>query len=130
MFRSIGTFQYGPGIRAVLWVDQELADYYRRLIPKYHYAQKPMYPAHITVVRTAKETPTKMDAWGKYEGEQIEFDYQDEVLNDGTYFYLRVKSERLGDIREELGLPRYRFGDLGADMKCYHVTVANMKGNK
>src|SRR6516162_327375 len=128
MFESEGKLQYGPGIRLVAWVDQSVADYYRKMIPKYHYVQPQMYKAHITIVRTGKETPTNMDAWGKHEGEIVPFRYDTQIRTDGTYWYLNAYSERIGEIREELGLPRFRFGDLGADRQSYHITIANNKG--
>lgn len=127
MFTTTGILQYGPGLRAVVWADQGIADLYRSLIPKYYYAAPQMYPAHITVVRLKKESAKNMDVWSKYEGEVIPFQYENEIRFDGTYFYLNVQSDRIGDIREELGLPRFRFGDLGADNCCYHITIGNVK---
>lgn len=129
VFNSKGILRYGPGIRAIVEVDQGIADLYRKLIPKYNYVQPQMYSAHITVVRTAKETPKNMGVWGKYEGEEIPFTYDNHVYNDATYWYLNVQSDRIGDIREELGLPRFRFGELGADRKSYHITIGNVKNN-
>jgi hypothetical protein len=127
LFNSKGILRYGPGIRAIVEVDQGVADFYRKLIPKYNYVQPQMYPAHITVVRTAKENPKNMNVWGKYEGEEIPFSYDNYVYNNRTYWYLNVQSDRIGDIREELGLPRFRFGELGADRRGYHITIGNVK---
>jgi len=127
MWDSEGRLEYGPGLRAVVWVEQNISDLYRKLIPKYYYAQPQLYPAHITVVRLRLETAKNMEVWNKYNGELIPFSYDSSIRFDGTYFYLNVQSERIGDIREELGLPRFRFGDLGADKRCYHVTIANVK---
>jgi len=130
VFNSKGILRYGPGIRAIVEVDQGISDFYRKLIPKYNYVQSQMYAAHITVVRTGKETPTNMSAWGKYEGQEIPFTYDNQVYSDKTYWYLNVQSDRIGDIREELGLPRFRLGELGADRKSYHITIANSKNNQ
>lgn len=130
MFATSGILQYGPGMRAVVWADQGIADLYRKLIPKYYYAQPQMYPAHITVVRLRKENAKNLDAWSKYQGEEVSFSYNNEICYDGTYFYLNVQSDRIGDIREELGLSRFRFGDLGADRRCYHITIGNTKHEK
>ncbi len=124
---SKGVLKYGPGIRAVVMVDQGISDLYRKLCPKYLYVQPPMYPAHITVVRTDREVPKNMDFWNKYEDEVIPFSYERRVYSDNTYVYLRVTSDRIGDIREELGLPRYRFGELGSDRGGYHITIGNFK---
>lgn len=127
MFATSGILQYGPGMRAVVWADQGIADLYRALIPKYYYADKQMYPAHITVVRLKLENVKNLDVWNRYQGESVPFQYDNEIRFDGTYFYLNVQSDRIGDIREELGLPRFRFGDLGADKRCYHITIGNCK---
>lgn len=127
MWDSEGRLEYGPGLRAVVWVEQDISDLYRKLIPKYYYAQPQLYPSHITVVRLRLETAKNMEVWNKYNGELVPFSYDSSIRFDGTYFYLNVQSERIGDIREELGLPRFRFGELGADKRCYHVTIANVK---
>lgn len=129
MFKSNGILQYGPGIRAVIWVDQGIAEYYRKMIPKYYYVQPQMYKAHITVVRTNKENPT-IAVWNKYNGEEISFKYDNQIRTDGTYWYLNAYSEKIGDIREELGLPRFRFGELGAERSSYHITIGNVKHQK
>lgn len=130
MYEADGILQYGPGGRAVVWIDQGINDFYRKLIPKYCYPQPQMYPAHITVVRIKKESPKNMDVWGKYEGEVIQYSYDPTIRFDGTYFYLNAYSERIGDIREELGLPRFRFGELGSDKCSYHTSIANVKNQK
>lgn len=130
MFEAEGSLQYGPGRRAVVWIDQGISDFYRSLIPKYCYAQPQLYPAHITVVRIKLETPTNMDAWGKYEGEVVKYYYDTNIRFDGTYFYLNTYSDRIGEIREELGLPRFRFGELGTDRGSYHTSIANVKNQK
>lgn len=127
MIASNGKLQYGPGLRAVVWVDPAIAKLYLKLIPKYYYPQPQMYPAHITVVRLNLEVIKNMAVWNKYEGESVPFSYDNKINFDGTYFYLNVQSERIGEIREELGLPRFRFSDLGADKQCYHITIANVK---
>jgi hypothetical protein len=123
--KSNGILSYGPGIRAAVAVDEEISKYYRRLIPKYYTVQPQLYSAHITVVRTGLETPTNMEFWDKYAGEVIEFDYSNVVCTDGRYYYLQAWSERIGDIREELGLRRFRFNDL--EDSSYHITIGNCK---
>jgi len=127
MWENEGRLEYGPGLKAVIWADQGISDLYRKLIPKYYYAKPQLYPAHITVVRLGRETAKNMKVWNRYNGELVPFSYDSTVNFDGIYFYLNVQSERIGDIREELGLPRFRFGDLGAQKRCYHLTVANVK---
>lgn len=98
---------------------QDFINYYFSLIPFYERAQRQRYEAHITVVRVF-ESPN-LDLWGKYEGEIIPFEYLPLIKFDGTYYYLDAYSNRVGDIREELGLPRFRMND------SYHITIGNIK---
>ena len=121
MIKSHGVLQYGPDIRSAVIIDQQIAAYYLNLVPKYYSAQPQMYPAHITVVRFGIEIPQNMSAWGKYSGSIIEFEYVPQVEMSRVYFYLNAFSDQIGDIREELGLPRFRFSD------HYHITIGNMK---
>lgn len=123
MFSSSGQLSYGPGIRSVVSVDPGIINYYRSLIPQHYCVNRQRYSGHITVVRTGKESPTKMDAWGKHQEAVIQFHYDPHIQQQGVYWYLNVYSEQIGDIREELGLPRFRF----ADRPCYHLSLANNK---
>lgn len=122
--RSIGTICYGPGNqRAVLAVDQGIADFYFSLIPKWVRAWPQRHGAHVSVVR--REVPPNMDAWGRHEGERVEFEYEDEVSNDETYLWLDVRCPRVAEVRAELGLsplPPWRNG--------YHLTIGNVKGTR
>lgn len=121
-YEASGTFHYGPGVKAIISVEQSISNYYRSLIPKYVNVNPQMHPAHITVVRIGLECPIDRE-WGKHEGEKVCFAYDSNVQFDGTYFYLNVHCDKIGDIREELGLPRYRFDD----NKKYHITIGNVK---
>lgn len=127
MYKSAGALQYNDQFRAVVWVDRGIADYYFNLIPKYYYAQRQKYHPHITVVRPKYEVVKNKKLWNKYNGEVIEYTYDGMIHFDGTYFYLNVYSDRIGNIREELGLPRFRFNDLGSKKRCYHITIGNIK---
>jgi hypothetical protein len=119
---SQGRMTYGPDIRAAVLIDNEIANFYRSLIPPYLENWPQFYKAHITVVRFGKESPADMAAWGKWEGRLIEFEYSNQIIEGDLYFVLPVQSKAIGDIREELGLPRFRHG---AD--AYHITIANKK---
>ncbi len=116
-----GTLHY-EGNKLVLNIDPNLTKYYLKLIPKYHDAKPQMYPAHITVVRGGKETINKPAAWGKYEGKEIHFTYDNDIQSDATYFYLNAYSPELEKIREELGLTKIRPG-----FNSFHITIANVK---
>jgi hypothetical protein len=129
---STGVLRYtqrdGYGFRCVLDIDQQISEYYRALLPKWIYVNRQMYPAHVSVVR--KEVPPNLEAWGRHEGEEIEFQYEHFVYNDNVYYWLNVFCTRLEEIRAELGLPvsspitRPPSGFL----KCFHSTIGNVKG--
>lgn len=118
--RSTGVLNYGPKIRLVLNVDQQIADFYRSLIPKWFDVNPQKYPAHVSIVR--REIPLNMDFWQKYEGQEVEFQYSPRIMEDETYYWLDVQSERLQEIREELGLKRFP-----PWRNLYHITIGNKK---
>lgn len=66
--------------------------------------QEPAWGPHISVVRG--EEPPRKDLWTKYDGRQITIEYETDVRTNGEHWWLRIVSEDLKDIREELGLPR------------------------
>jgi len=108
---------------AVAYVDQQIAEYYRALVPKAFYIQPQRYPAHVTVVRFGMENPVhKEEFWNKYQDEQIEIEYENIVETDGLYFWLSAWSPRIAEIRSELGLEEQR-----DHFKSYHITVGNVK---
>lgn len=121
MYKSNGIARYGPGRRFALEVDQGIADYYRALIPKWIITQPQRYSAHISVVRH-EDVPNK-EFWNKYEGQEIEFEYDPNVVSDEKYFWLNVQCEQLKIIRVELGLTAYPWW-----VNKYHITIANTKG--
>ena len=131
MFQTTAIVKYQSGPKAVAVIDQNISDYYRSLIPKYYYPNPQLYQAHITIVRTKKEVPANLDLWGKHEGRKILIDYDPYIYYVQPYFYLNAQSNEIGDIREELGLPRFRddraFG--GVLRYEYHITIANTKQN-
>ena len=124
-FNAVGRLEYSDR-RAVVWIDKGIVDFYLSMIPKAHYVRPQMYPAHITVVRTGIETPKNQESWKKYEGELVEFVYSNEIQHDGWYYWLNCQSDRIGAIREELGLTRYRIGGY-RDYQEYHITIGNIK---
>lgn len=131
MYQSSGPLRYfrGPhgGYKLIVEVDQGIVDYYRRLMPWWLRPKPQMYPAHISVVR--KETPPTISAWGKYEGEVVEFVYTNEVYSGTVYYWLNVFSVRLEEIRLELGLSleeRYTQPPAGFK-KTWHITLGNQK---
>lgn len=127
MFKASGTLHYDDrdGHRVILQLSQDLADYYRALIPKYERVFKPRWAAHVTVVRPEIDIPPKISYWGNYEGEKIEFLYDPYPLNGNGYFWLNAWSKRLETIRSELGLvnvSKYTLRPTGYD-KTFHITI-------
>jgi hypothetical protein len=126
LFTSTGTLRYGY-TNLVLDVNQGIVDYYRALMPKYIYTNRQMYAAHISVIR--KEVPTKMELWGKYAGEKVEFKYSNIVHHGEVYYWLNAWCERLEQIRMELGLPVDSPYTRPPDgfAKTFHITLGNVK---
>lgn len=118
-FVATGKLRYGNK-NLVVDVDQQLADYYRSLLPFYWNHNRCRFDAHISVVRL--ESPAKLDLWGKHDGETISFEYSNEIAWDDIYIWLPVRSQRLEDIRVELGLPFQPWWK-----NLFHITVANKK---
>lgn len=132
LYPSSGALHYnhidGYGYKLVVEVNSAIVDLARALVPKWIELNSTRYAPHISVVR--RETPTNLTMWGKYEGEQVPFEYSPEIHYDNTYFWLRVFSKRLVEIRVELGLPPSRLGvTCPPDGEAvFHVTVGNRKG--
>jgi len=103
MFYSTGTLRYyNDPIKLIVEVDPDISRFYYSLIPKYIHANKQMFAPHISVVR--KEIPPNMTAWNKYGGHELDFEYDNYIYNDETYYWLNCYSKRLEEIRIELGL--------------------------
>lgn len=118
MFVSTGLVNYSPRLIGnsdekwwlVLQCGSEIGKYYRRL---YDYLtnncrkiQAPGWKDHITIGRNEKPPDEFQSLWGKYEGLEVEFEYNSVPRTNGQYYWLDVKCDWLLDLREELGLPR------------------------
>jgi len=137
-FTSSGILRYSQGApyRLTVEIDHDLGSYYRALMPKHLRIAPGRYPTHITVVRVGKDDPKNLEHWGKYEGEKVEFLYEPRVVHGKTYYWLRVLSKRLEEIRLELGLGLERSktpSDASYEdpppgyAKFFHITIANNK---
>lgn len=126
LFNSTGTLHYEDK-KLIVEVDKELAAYYRSLVPKYIKLNPQKYAPHISVVRN--EVPVNKEHWDKYEGEQVEFAYENYVYNGTIYYWLNAFCVRLEDIRMELGLPVSSEYTRPPDgfLKCFHLTLGNTK---
>lgn len=131
LFNFSGILHYSIvdiGYKLVVEVDQQLADYYFKLIPKYKNVNRQKYPAHISLVRY--ETPVNLNKWGCDEGKSVVFCYDNEIKNGKVYYWLNVFSRQLEGIRMDLGLPIHSQYTLPPEgfTKCFHMTIANTKG--
>jgi hypothetical protein len=130
MFKSAGQLQYSDNpYKLIVEVDSELADYYRSFVPPVVGLNKPMYPAHISVVRN--EIPLNLFAWNKYKDIFIFFEYEGEIYNDELYYWLNAYCEDLEKIRFELGLPETSEITRSPDGRHkFHITLGNLKNKK
>jgi hypothetical protein len=130
MHKSKGKLHYdygNAGLKLIVDVDPGITSFYRSLIPKYITLNPQRHNPHISVVR--HEHSINMEYWGKYEGEQVEFEYSNYIHNGTVYWWLNAFSARLEAIRVELGLyvhDKYTKPPDGY-LKCFHITLANSK---
>ena len=130
MYTSYGTLRYSPkllGNRNDKWwlildADQELGRYYRSLLSTYRYKTfsltRPSWDQHITIIRDEEPADEYKSHWEKYNGQKIEFQYENKLYHNLAYYWLNVKSQKLYDIRVELGLPK-------EPEYPFHVTIGN-----
>lgn len=122
MFTSKGILKYEAGHKLALYIDPEIARYYRSFIPKTILFHTSKYRPHLTVIRTGREKPVNNNKWGLYRNFEIEFQYDPYIYIEDVYIWINASSERLEEIRLELGLPRhYSYSNK------FHITIANRK---
>lgn len=127
-FKTTGIVKYDDCGKVIVVVDNDIANYYRKLIPKYYYVKPQRFSAHITVVRHLYETNLLMVNWKKHEGESIDLEYNNYIEHDGVYFFLNVRSKDIGEIRQGLGLSVLRKNSFGENISdYYHITIGNVK---
>lgn len=127
MFTCTGKLIYSENpYKIIVEVDDEIAKYYRTLVPKYCQIQKPLYTSHISVLRN--EVPNNFLVWNKYHDSEIIFEYDNYIHHYGLYYWINVSSSILEKIRVELGLESTseftRSPDNGSN---FHMTIANIK---
>jgi hypothetical protein len=132
MLRAKGRLNYSMdhvGYRLVITLSRDFGAYYRSLIPKSLPVQAPKYPPHVTVIRSGRDVPTNLEAWGKYQGDIIEFQYPSYVHVGRDYYWLEVWCDRLEEIRVELGLQPVSQWTRppGGRARCFHTTIGNRK---
>ncbi len=129
VFISSGPLRYSvspEGFKLIVEVDPEITRLARALVPSHLYPQPTRYAAHITVVR--KETPSRPEAWGAFEGREAVFSYTPEVAHDDAHFWLCCWSPFLLSVRYGLGLPLMTaLTRPPSGQDCFHITVATAR---
>jgi hypothetical protein len=74
---------------------------------------RPMFGTHVTIVRPEEAVPD-MRAWGKYEGREVDVEYDVVLRHHGRFWSLPVYSDWFQEVRRELGLP---------PASDFHITV-------
>lgn len=127
IYKSIGILKYSNApYKLALDCDQELSNFYRSLIPFWFNIKRPMWGAHISIVRNI--IPINLQFWNKYQDTEIEFEYEPIIYNDETYYWLNCYSPKLEEIRVELGMKPY--GDVTVSpggLHKFHMTIGNLK---
>lgn len=105
---------------AIVRVDPEITRLLRWWVQKEYFVdlnQQPWEP-HITIVRGEMPRANR-EAWGKYAGELVTFEYAQNPRktkggkNDqGWFWFVDVYSERIQEIRAELGLKTFHHSHL------------------
>ena len=132
LFWCSGPLRYGVDNNGLyklnVMVDPGIVDFYRALVPPYINLNRQAYPPHISVVRKEKGIPN-LALWGKYEGEEVKFAYSNVIHYGKVYYWLNAFSERLEEIRLELGLPVSTEYTRPPDtfIKVFHITIGNLK---
>lgn len=130
MFRLSGTFHYevvsGYGHRLVVDVERDVAGFYASLVPKSVGIRSQRHAPHVSVVRL--EMPNVMSEWGRRQGQHVDMMYDPYIYNDEKYYWLRVFSDGLLEVRKELGLPSSsRLSRPPDGVECFHMTIGNTK---
>lgn len=61
--------------------------------------------------------------WGRYVGEKVEVEYDGRIIFGGDYAWINCTSERIVEIRKELGLK----GATSFEGETFHFSIANCK---
>lgn len=129
-FQARGPLRYSRpedgSYKLIVEVDNGIVQLARALVPKAVRLNVQRYAPHISVVR--REVPVHKDVWGSHEGEIVEFFYSPIAFNDDSYYWILAFSEKLHEVRVELGLERlseYSRPPDGTD--AFHITIGNLK---
>jgi len=124
--KSWGELVLTPGENLLhVQVDTGIVDLTRALIPSVYRKNlnQTRYPPHITVVRNELWFPDN-----SLDGRTVEFNYDPSVIRGHVYWWLRVWSEDLIQLRKSYFLPDMSRYTKPPDLEdCFHITVGNTK---
>jgi hypothetical protein len=102
---------------------QSLSNYYSWWVKRFIWkgVSTPLYGCHCTIL-PAKHNGDfrKHSAWKKHQGEKVKVIYESKIYTDndwffmGRYFWLRIQTDIVGQIRGEFGLPKELYWPLHA----------------
>lgn len=82
----------------------------------------------LTVVRTGRDIVINKEYWGKYDKKLIKYYYDGVIHHCKVYYWLDAYSVELEEMRLELGLDLYNFGQQpDYYRKRFHFTLGNVK---
>ena len=101
---------------AIVKVDRQITAYYRWWVKKELHVDlcQPSFDAHISIIRGERPPADKMELWKKYDGVEIEFEYEHNVRRSGDttgwdrpdyYWFVTINCPLLKKIRDEFGFP-------------------------
>ncbi len=69
--------------------------------------ERPAFGAHVSII---KEQPRRnIEDWDAIKCRTIQFQYSNDILTDGEYWWLSVRSQELDQLRNHFGLSCYHF---------------------
>lgn len=121
MFTAKGIYYYGNNWLIIKVQDQDLARYYRKLHAMSTYYTDVLTPpmhSHITVISKYCDKPKEYYN-KKYDGQEVEFQYDINANGCETYVWMTVLCDHAQMLRDELGL--------GKPFYPFHLTIGNRK---
>lgn len=112
-FSAVGKIIYDPtaGKAANPWwviveCPKDILDYYHYWMKREKgiHLNKPLFGAHISVIRGEEPPKEKQQLWRNHHEKEVTFYYSPNLDTEGEYWWLDVSCPDLLSIREELGL--------------------------
>jgi hypothetical protein len=114
VWKSSGVIRYDPNAArstfrkhwVILQCDKELIRYYQHIYYKLYWKklQTAIWSSHISIVRG--EVPKYSESWKRYDGQEIEFNYEydGKFEHNKKHYWLKCWSKGFEEIRVSLGL--------------------------